>query len=90
MKLLIVSYNFEINRVRAYDSKGAYSSVLYIRITLCPHCNKHGICSENDVRQMTNDNDYYKVLACQCYPAYTGNIQSSHQFTSIVNLSLTI
>uniref|UniRef100_A0A2C9KBW4 Cubilin n=1 Tax=Biomphalaria glabrata TaxID=6526 RepID=A0A2C9KBW4_BIOGL len=58
-------------RLRAVDSKGSYSTDLYIPLLVCPLCNSHGTCYTKSVGE-EYENGKFKVLSCSCHPAYTG------------------
>lgn len=57
--------------LRGKDSKGAYSSIVYVAIAVCTGCSRHGICT-NESEAIEYRDGYYQVLACSCFPAYTG------------------
>ncbi|XP_059150288.1 fibrillin-1-like [Physella acuta] len=56
--------------IRALDSKGAYSSIENIIISVCTNCSNHGHCDPGSVREFLSF--YFLVLQCICDPAYTG------------------
>ncbi|CAL1547124.1 unnamed protein product, partial [Lymnaea stagnalis] len=57
--------------LRAKDSKGAYSPIVYVYIAVCTSCNGHGMCT-NITRDIEYNNGYFQIFECSCYPAYTG------------------
>ncbi|XP_059161297.1 uncharacterized protein LOC131944591 [Physella acuta] len=59
-------------QVRVKDTKGAYSPVLYIPITVCPACSGHGQCNTNTTRTEEYYNGRFQILTCDCWPAYKG------------------
>ncbi|XP_059143753.1 uncharacterized protein LOC131931074 [Physella acuta] len=58
-------------QVRVKDSKGAYSPLLYIPVSVCPLCSVHGVCDINRTREEIF-NGMFQIFACTCHPAYTG------------------
>ncbi|KAH9505495.1 hypothetical protein Btru_057451 [Bulinus truncatus] len=58
-------------RLRARDSKGSYSPILNIPVTICPSCNSLGSCDSNIIRKEV-ENGLFQVLTCNCQPAFTG------------------
>ncbi|XP_055860226.1 fibrillin-2-like, partial [Biomphalaria glabrata] len=56
---------------RAKDSKGSYSPVLNIPISICSLCNGHGVCDSKTTRKQSADG-LFQIQVCECYPAYTG------------------
>ncbi|CAL1548319.1 unnamed protein product, partial [Lymnaea stagnalis] len=59
--------------MRARDSKGSYSSILYVPTILCPTCNKHGKCNDNITRNVEYGGGLNIVFECNCQSAYTGD-----------------
>ncbi|XP_055859668.1 cubilin-like isoform X2 [Biomphalaria glabrata] len=58
---------------QARDSKGAYSAVLNIPVTLCPSCSGRGVCDLNSSSLVEYLDGMYRVQRCICQPAYTGS-----------------
>ncbi|KAH9509838.1 hypothetical protein Btru_045374 [Bulinus truncatus] len=65
----------KLNPVRlsfqAKDSKGAYSSIVNVPITICPSCSGHGICDLTSFQAEYLDGTF-QVQKCLCHPAYSG------------------
>uniref|UniRef100_A0A2C9LWB1 Mucin-4-like C8-3 domain-containing protein n=1 Tax=Biomphalaria glabrata TaxID=6526 RepID=A0A2C9LWB1_BIOGL len=66
---------FKNNPVRlslqARDSRGAYSSILNIPVTVCPSCNGRGVCDSNPSSLVEYLDGMFRVQTCICLPAFT-------------------
>ncbi|KAK0067591.1 fibrillin-3, partial [Biomphalaria pfeifferi] len=58
--------------VKATDSKGGSSSVIYLDLVVCTSCNNFGTCDWKATRQIERENGRFLLGLCQCFPAYTG------------------
>ncbi|XP_059143711.1 fibrillin-1-like [Physella acuta] len=72
----VITYTPDVKKpvliqVRVKDSKGAYSPLLYIPVSVCPLCSGHGVCDINRTREEIFKG-MFLILACSCHPAYTG------------------
>ncbi|XP_055859671.1 mucin-like protein isoform X2 [Biomphalaria glabrata] len=57
---------------QARDSKGGYSAVLNILVTVCPSCSGRGTCDLNSSPLVDYLGGMFRVQRCICQPAYTG------------------
>ncbi|XP_055860294.1 uncharacterized protein LOC106054907 [Biomphalaria glabrata] len=57
---------------QARDSRGAFSAVLNIPVTVCPSCTGRGVCDLNSSTFVEHLDGMFRVQSCICQPAYTG------------------
>uniref|UniRef100_A0A2C9MA52 Cubilin n=1 Tax=Biomphalaria glabrata TaxID=6526 RepID=A0A2C9MA52_BIOGL len=57
---------------QARDSRGAFSAVLNIPVTVCPSCSGRGVCDLNSSTFVEHLDGMFRVQSCICQPAYTG------------------